>query len=85
MKVGLSQLFMTKERAAVAGGQSADSNREDATLRARASVAASVVETDVLLRCRISNCVADDDAPSCGFADFSSIWRKRFSHLCGGS
>ena len=31
MKAGLSQVLMTKERAAVAGGQSADSNRENAS------------------------------------------------------
>jgi three-Cys-motif partner protein len=36
-------------------------------------------------RCRVSLCVADRDASSCGLAEFSSRWRTRFSHLRGGS
>jgi hypothetical protein len=35
--------------------------------------------------CRVSLCVADRDACSCGLAEFSSRWRTRFSHLRGGS
>src|SRR4029453_15637906 len=31
--------------------------------------------------CRFSNWVADDDASTCRFAEFSSKWRTRFSHL----
>jgi hypothetical protein len=29
-------------------------------------------------RCRSSSSVADDDAPTCEFAEFSSKWRNRF-------
>jgi hypothetical protein len=35
--------------------------------------------------CRFANCVADDGAPTSALAEFSSKWRKRFSHLRGGS
>jgi hypothetical protein len=35
--------------------------------------------------CRFSKSVADDDASSCAFAEFSSKWRTSFSHLRGGS
>ena len=35
--------------------------------------------------CRFSNSVADDGASICRFAEFSSKWRMRFSHLRGGS
>jgi hypothetical protein len=35
--------------------------------------------------CRLSNSVADDDLSTCRFAEFSSKWRTRFSHLRGGS
>jgi hypothetical protein len=37
------------------------------------------------LRCRSSNCLADYDALSCGFAEFSSKWRRDSSQVCGGS
>jgi hypothetical protein len=36
-------------------------------------------------RCRLSNSVADGDASTCGFAEFSSEWRTHFSRLRGGS
>jgi hypothetical protein len=35
--------------------------------------------------CRFSFSVADGDASTCGFVEFSSKWRTRFSHLRGGS
>jgi hypothetical protein len=36
-------------------------------------------------RWRFQICVADDDVSACGFAEFSSNWRTRFSHLRGES
>ena len=36
-------------------------------------------------RCRLSFCAAEGDASICGFAEFSSKWRMRSSHLRGGS
>jgi hypothetical protein len=36
-------------------------------------------------KCRFQNSVADGDASTCGFAEFSSKWRMGFSHLRGGS
>jgi hypothetical protein len=35
--------------------------------------------------CRFSLCMADGDASTCGFAEFSSKWRTGFSHIRGGS
>jgi hypothetical protein len=35
--------------------------------------------------CRFSKIVAEVVSPACRFAEFSSKWRNRFSHLCGGS
>jgi hypothetical protein len=35
--------------------------------------------------CSFSNCAADDDALTCRFAEFSSKWRARSSHIRGGS
>jgi hypothetical protein len=35
--------------------------------------------------CRLSCGVTNGDSSTCGFAEFSSKWRKRFSHLRGGS
>ena len=35
--------------------------------------------------CRFPNYVADGDAPTCAFAEFSPKWRTRFSHLRGES
>lgn len=35
--------------------------------------------------CSFSFSVADGDASTCIFAEFSSKWRTRFSHLRGGS
>src|SRR3979490_463111 len=36
-------------------------------------------------RCRFSPRVADGDAPTWAFAEFSSKWRTRFFHLRGGT
>jgi hypothetical protein len=35
--------------------------------------------------CRVSNYLADGDASTWAFAEFSSKWRMGFSHLRGGS
>jgi hypothetical protein len=35
--------------------------------------------------CRFSKSLADGDASTCAFAEFSSKWRTGFSHLRGGS
>jgi hypothetical protein len=35
--------------------------------------------------CRSSKTVAESDSPTSGFAEFSSKWRTRSSHLRGGS
>jgi hypothetical protein len=40
---------------------------------------------DSLRECRFSDCMADGDASTCTFAQFSSKWRTHFSHLRGGS
>jgi hypothetical protein len=44
-----------------------------------------VVHSTAVLVTRFSNCVADDDASACAFAEFSPKWRAAFSHLRGGS
>jgi hypothetical protein len=35
--------------------------------------------------CRFSKLMTEADSSTCGFAEFSSRWRTRFSHLCGES
>jgi hypothetical protein len=40
---------------------------------------------DENLDCRFSKKAADADSSTCMFAEFSSKWRRCFSHLRGGS